>query len=597
MSSGMMLGQVENKVLAKVGTDEITSEYFANRFEFMPHLNYSDSNIDTLKKEFLYSIIAEKLWSLEAAELEMDTIETIRLSLRSLKKLFVNDELYKQEVQSKIILSGEEIAKGLACVTRILEINIVASSDSQKIWSFYKSLLNKGDFDSLLTTISFPNKISEVKFGSLEDEYIEDILFSLKLNEFTKPLNSKGNWFIFKLVDDKRDQSIDLTKDYARNIVVKSLTDRKSQKIGREFLNSILGGRSITADRKIFDVFYEILKTVIKERTGKTESDTSLNIQLLGTDLLKTLSKLDNENLNKTFTVVDNDSLTIKDYAFYLMYQKINFKSLKPYDSKIILNMAVRQFIESEMIYNEGLKRNLDKLLSVKNDLQLWKDYYLSEIFMKSYADSIKVTDDEVEKVIDEKSKLLNVGLQVNIIEILIDKIDDAEKILNELNDGKDFKAIASVYNKREWTKKSNGEWGFFSVSLAGEIGRIAAGMNIGDVYGPIKVDEGYSIFKLIDKRNSKNNIAILTDNEDRKFARLKLALQKMDKLLNEKTISLANKYKINVNDHLLKQLEVSNLNTFTYRFIGFGGKIAAFPITVPMYEWFEQYQNIKEIP
>ena len=96
------IAQSESEVLAKIGSDKITVEEFQNRFDFMPHLNYSDSNIDSIKKEFLYSLIAEKLWALEADELQLDTVETIRLSLQSLKDLFVKDELFKQEVQSKI---------------------------------------------------------------------------------------------------------------------------------------------------------------------------------------------------------------------------------------------------------------------------------------------------------------------------------------------------------------------------------------------------------------------------------------------------------------------------------------------------------------
>ena len=85
-------------------------------------------------------------------------------------------------------------------------------------------------------------------------------------------------------------------------------------------------------------------------------------------------------------------------------------------------------------------------------------------------------------------------------------------------------------------------------------------------------------------------------DKDSLKFVRIKIALSKMDKLLNEKTIELAKKYKVNFQDEqVLKKVETSQLNTFTYRLIGFGGKIAAFPITTPMYDWFKVYQQKKE--
>ena len=215
---------------------------------------------------------------------------------------------------------------------------------------------------------------------------------------------------------------------------------------------------------------------------------------------------------------------------------------------------------------------------------------------MNSYADSIKVTDEEVNQVIN-KDRVLSSNFKVNIGEILIDNIEDAEKILNELNGGKEFESLVNIYNQREWTKKSNGEWGFFSPKDAGEIGRIATDLKIGQIYGPIKVNEGYSIFKLIDKRNQISNQKSITDQDSLKFIRIKIALSKMDNLINDKTVSLAKKYKININEQLLPKIETSEFNTFTYRFIGFGGKIAAFPITIPMYEWHEQYKQKKEIP
>ena len=594
--SFVSIAQNETDVLATIGSSKISVEEFQNRFDFMPHLNYSSSNIDSVKKEFLYSLAAEKLWALEADELQIDTIESVKLSLKSLEKLFVKDELYKREVESKINIAGEEISIGLSRVTRILEMNIVASPDSQNIWNLYEELSTSDNFDSIAAASKLPNKVSEIKLGSLQDERIEDIVYSLKINEFTKPILSNRNWFIFKLIGDRRDETIDLTKEHAKNIVIKTLSDRKSQKIGREYLDRVFKGRTITADRKVFDIFFENLKTVILERIKKADTDTSLSIQLLQTDLFQCLSRIDKENLNKDFTIVDSDTLTIKDYVYYLIYQKIEFKSLEDNEAKLILNMAVRQFIETSVLYNEGLKSDLDKLKSLKSDLQTWKNYYLSEVLMNSYADSIKVTDEEVNQLINS-DQVTSSNLKVNIREILIDNIEDAEKILNELNGGKDFESLVNIYNQREWTKKSNGEWGFFNPKDAGEIGRIAAGLNIGQIFGPIKVNEGYSIFKLIDKKNQSSNQKSITNQDSLKFIRIKIALNKMDNLINDKTVSLARKYKINLNEQLLKNTAVSELNTFTYRFIGFGGKIAAFPITIPMYEWYKQYGQTKEIP
>ena len=207
------ISQSESDVLAKIGFAKITVEEFQNRFDFVPHLNYSSSNIDSIKKEFLYSLVAEKLWALEADELDIDTIEAIKLSLRTLQKLFVKDELYKQEVESKINISGTEIAVGLSRVTRILNALILTSPDSEKAWKLYDAFEKGASFDSVVASRKMPEKSFEVKFGSFEDEAMEGILYSLKLNEISIPVRYKDNWFLFKLDNDVLDLSIDPSKD------------------------------------------------------------------------------------------------------------------------------------------------------------------------------------------------------------------------------------------------------------------------------------------------------------------------------------------------------------------------------------------------
>ncbi|HCY75829.1 MAG TPA: hypothetical protein DHV28_07890 [Ignavibacteriales bacterium] len=592
-----VIAQSNNEILAKIGSDNITVEEFQNRFDFMPHLNYSSSNIDSVKKEFLYSLIAEKLWALEADELQIDTFSTVRYSLKTLEKLFVKDEFYKKEVESKIKLSGNEISTGLSRVTRILNLMIITSPDSDQVWQLYDAFQKGASFDSVLLQKQIPLQPHQVKLGSFEDEMVEDVVFKLNLNEISIPVKANNNWFIFKLVDDQQDPSIDLSKDYARNIVIKKITDRKSQKLGRAVLDKLLGGKSITADRQIFDKMSDRLLKIVMERTTKVQDDSVTDIQLLESDILKLLASLNKTELNSSFIKLDYEPLTIKDFLYYAIYQKIYFDSFSSIRFKQTLNKVVKKFIEDEIISREGYKLGLQNIPSVQNDLRIWRNYYLSEILMNSYADSIKISDSETLKITDAGESSTDTISQVNIIEILTDNIEDIEKIINGINDGKDFKELASIFNKREFTNQSKGEWGYFDSSTGGEIGKIARNLEIGQIYGPIKVPEGYSIFKLIGKRKINLKQSVTIDKDSLKFIRVKLALSKMENLINKKTVALAEKFKIKLNQELLKNIGTSEINTFTYRFIGFGGKIAAFPITIPIYEWYEQYKQKKEIP
>ncbi|MCK7521995.1 MAG: peptidylprolyl isomerase [Ignavibacteriales bacterium] len=115
--------------------------------------------------------------------------------------------------------------------------------------------------------------------------------------------------------------------------------------------------------------------------------------------------------------------------------------------------------------------------------------------------DSVKVSDAEVYDYYSNRNAIEESSLmEVNILEILTDSLEVIESVLNDLARGVDFRQLASLHTKRTWTKNNGGEFGFFPVTMYGDIGSIAAQMNIGEIYGPIKLSEGYSVFKLIDK-------------------------------------------------------------------------------------------------
>lgn len=595
-STLVSFAQNEHDVLAKIGSEKITVEEFQNRFDFMPHLNYSNSNIDSIKKEFLYSLIAEKLWALEANERLIDTITVIKNSLKSLEKLFVKDEIYKEKVESQINISADEIATGLKRVTRILNFYIIVLSDSATIFNAYESLLKGSAFDSIQVQLNIPLKVHTVKYGSLEDDNLENTLYSLSLGNFTGPYKSGNNWFIFKLISDEIDNSIDPSKEHARNIVLKKLKDRKSQNLGRAYLNTLFTGKKIEADRNLFNLISNNLLSVIKNRTGVSNIQMGSEIQLLETDIYKALKLINQSDINSPFIEMDQYPATASDFLFYAIYQKIYFASLDSLRFKQILSGVVKKFIEDEVIAREGYKLKLNNLSSVKHDIAIWRGYYLAEVIMNSFSDSIKITDQDVKDYLG--TNITNAdGFMINIAEIFTPSLEDIEHVLDELKSGRDFLELSEKYNQREWTKRSKGIWGFFDPYKAGEIGRIALEMSVGEVYGPLKVKDGYSIFKLIDQKKNVPAENKVISADSLKFIKTKLALGKMDELINKKTVELAEKYKVEINPNLLSKVEVSPINTFTYRLIGFGGKIAAFPITVPMYEWFKDYNTKKEIP
>jgi len=81
--------------------------------------------------------------------------------------------------------------------------------------------------------------------------------------------------------------------------------------------------------------------------------------------------------------------------------------------------------------------------------------------------------------------------------------------------------------------------------------------MEVGDVYGPLDTGDGYSVFKVIEKKVSKIdfNASKLDEN-----MRNKIKYKKIMDHLEDLAAELAAKYNVTVNNDLLNSLDLLNV-------------------------------------
>ena len=159
----------------------------------------------------------------------------------------------------------------------------------------------------------------------------------------------------------------------------------------------------------------------------------------------------------------------------------------------------------------------------------------------------------------------------------------------------KDIKELAKKYTMRDSLREKGGEFGFFPITQHGEIGRIAAQMKIGDIYGPLKLDEGYSVFQLIDKKEDTTSYSKSYPDVKNEIL-MKLTLSKFEKYVNEYNAKLANKYGVEINEDVLKSIDNIFMNLVVVKYMGFGGEIFAVPYTEQYSGWYDIWQKNKNI-
>ena len=590
-----------DKSLAKIGNKVITEDEFVERYEFTPQkISQNSKNLNSAKLDFLYTLIAEKLWSQEAKKLSLDTSEVIRFSKNEFEKMFVRDELYKREITQKIKISESELEEAYLRYINKLYVNFLFSDSKTEIDNLF-NLLNTGvPFDTILSArpeYDEQLKPIEVVYGQM-DEAVEDSLYNLNLYEYTEPIFTPDGWYIFRLTN-KSSQILSSGEDVKTTYsnAKKIIKARKEKKIFDEFYIKFFNGDEVSVDPVLFESLAKLLVKEFNFKKSQLNVKENQPVYILAEDVNRIESELGKDTLKMSYINFSNNPVTLKIFFRSIVFNGLSSKGFTIEHIRNLLNQKTRKFIEQELLYREGIKRGYLNLPSVQKDVNMWYDNYLFQLLKNEFLDSIKVSDEEVFQYYKRMNQEQNYPPLVNIKEILTSQPEIADTILKKLSEGVLFDSLAKKYNEREWTKKTNGEYGLFPIYDHGEIGKIASTMEIGEVYGPIILPEGYSIIKLIDKKEEKT----IPPEPFEKFKeeyRSQLAFNKLNKKINDYTVSLALKYGVSIDVNLLDDLEVTSIPAFAIRRLGFGGQVTAVPLLAPNSDWVNDWiQKQNQIP
>lgn len=578
--------------LVKVGNRIISKYEFLERYELTPGTNRQNKKFtESSKIDFLYTLIAEKLWAIEAVSLGLDTIEVMKFSRDAFEKLFIRDELYRREILNKIQITEEELVEGFMNNSTILKINFLFSEDEEEINKLY-NLLNSGmSFDSILSErpeFEEQPEPLEIVYGQMEKK-IEDSLYSLKMGEYTLPILTPDGWYIFK-IQNRTEQLISRIEDIenSKNTVGKIIKARKEQEIYSEFYYNFFKNKSVDVNPVLFESLAQKLSKVLLQKKNVEKIKNGDPVFLLADEVLSVEQMFGVDSLKMNFFLFDEKPITLKYFIRTLTYDGFKAVEIDIISMRALLDYKTRKSIEQELLTREGYKRNLHMTTEVQNQLQMWYDNYLFQILQNQFLDSLYISDEEVYNYYQTEAKNERKPVLVNIVEVLTDSLELVQYILNEIESGKDIKELAGKYTKREWTKDRQGEFGLFEADSHGEIGIIASQMEVGEIYGPLELPEGYSIFKVIDKR--KRTEPTTSFEKVKMEYKNQLTFKKLRSKMNNFTTHLALKYGLEINWDILASIEVTNINSFGIRYLGFGGKITAVPLLAPNSNWVESY-------
>lgn len=590
---------LDDNTVARVGHVNISKDEFQKRYEFTPMFRKQIKRMEIpLKLEMLYTIIAEKLWALEAAAIGLDTTGVINFSTQMFEKMFVRDALYHKLIRNNVQITDNELMEGWTRNSARLSVNFIFSGDEEEINNLYNLLKIGIPFDSILVERpeyeEQPEPI-EIFYGQMADE-VEDSLYNLQYGGFTSPILTPDGWYIFTLknrVDLLFTTDEDLEE--ARRTVMKTIQARKEAELYKKFFRDFFIGKKVDVSAPLQRSLAVKLTEIFQDKKLKFGEGYSDLLHLTAGDVTSLEEYFGSDSLSMFYIKFEKEPFTLKEFIRIIAFdgfktQEVSFLSILG-----LLDLLTRQTIERELLAREGYRLGLDMDPEVQNSLNMWRDNYLFQYLQSSFRDSVTVDVQELKEYYERNYKGKDFPVLVDIIEILTDSLEVMEMLMHKIEAGVPIEELAPVYTKREQTKERGGRFGLFSVLQHGELGRIAGTLNVGEVYGPVILPEGYSLFKLIEKHEEKSITPQPFDKvKDQMFNEIIYAKTRI-RMINY-TIRLANKYSIQFNTDLLASIPVTSINSFGFRHLGFGGRITAVPLMAPNIDWVFPWQEGREL-
>lgn len=196
----------------------------------------------------------------------------------------------------------------------------------------------------------------------------------------------------------------------------------------------------------------------------------------------------------------------------------------------------------------EQLGDNFDQYLAQQQQTAdgFKKAIKLNKLQEAALTDGIKVTDEELDKYLEEKNT------EVKASHILLEDEEKAKEVKKKADAGEDFAKLAKEYSTEEAAQESGGELGWFGQSdMVAEFWDAAVAMEKGTISEPVQSEHGFHIIKLEDKRKVDDKEPSKADKEK---AKQELKLTKADtSTIVDKVAKLMKDADVKVKDKDLK--------------------------------------------
>ena len=512
--------EMGDRVVAQIGDEEITVDQLQEFMDGLPEYAKAEHTGVEEARNHLNTMINIELMIMEAQAADLDESPEFRARMTQARQeklastfqdraLEVEEEVEESEVREYAERMGLTRAIRLAdimvpsrenalAVLRELK-NGVPFGQVAKQWSINKKTLAQGGDLGRYTT-------REQMITPLQDK-----LFSLALGQVSEPIKIGGHYSIFTVIADS---TIELSPD--RKLAIQmGLKEEKKQRARSTLVAELKEKYHLELDR-------EGLALIVEKVRGGTSfaAEAERNIVLYR---------------------YDGGEITAQDLAEADRALKGNALA-QISDSSQVVAFAERHVVPNAMLVEAALRAGVDEEAATVEWLDdQAKQFLIRALRARVLRAKVTIAENELRQFYEAHAERYLHPEQIEVQEILVETETEALSLMKQIQKGAPLGDLAKKYSIRSLEDRDEeGRFHFhlFEKDFFGGFVEVAEKAEIGALTGPAKVNEGYSIFKVLSRGRKRETFA-----EAEWRVRSQLKREKEKKTFNQFIEELRNKY------------------------------------------------------
>ena len=519
----MLMGctvETGDRVVAQIGDEAITVDQLRKFIDGLSEDDKSDTTRVEEARNHLNTMINIELLIMEAKAADLDKSPEFRARLERVQR-----EKLISIFQDRALEVEEEVEEGEVReyaermrLTRAIRLADIMVPSRENALAALRELKNGVPFGQVAQRWSI-NKKTSAQGGDLgrytTREHmvmpLQDKLFSLALGEVSEPIKIGGNYSIFTVIADS---TIELSPQ--RRLAIQMGLKKEKKQRALSALAAELGEKyHLELDREGLALIVE------KVRGGASfASETEHNIVLYR---------------------YDGGEITAQDLADAGHVLKGNALAQLS-DSSQVIAFAERHVVPNAMLVEAALRAGIDEEAETVEWLGNQANQLLiSALRARLLRAKVTIAENELRQFYEAHAERYLHPEQIEVQEVLVETEAEALRLMEQIQKGARLGDLAKKHSIRSLEDR-DGEGRFhfhlFEQAFLGGFVEVAEKAEIGVLTGPAKVDEGYSIFKVLSRERKRE-----TFQEAEWRVRSQLRREKNRKAFNLFIEEVRNKY------------------------------------------------------